>query len=679
VERTLSRRRLALYACIGRASIPTRNHRPVAEGFLMRIAAPASLLALLLAGFSVSSRAELRYVSSRLFDSHGNDAMYSGTYLAPSRLLAANAAGLYLVARADSAISFGGPLVGPGVVGARFDATAASAVWSRALTGLTTTATITALAPEDDGSVILGGYFRGTMDFGGGSMTATLQTGDAFVLKLDATGTVVWQHRYGTNYDQSAYGVIVAANGDILVIGSNNGTINLGGGSILSNGSTDVFVARLDNQTGAHIWSRGFGQTGQQEGLAIANASDGHIALMCYLGSGGIDFGGGLLRPFGGHVALAMLDADGNHVWSRVVGGAQGGFPNDVAVDSAGNTVICGRFVRTFDPGNGTLLISNPYSTSSGFLASYGPGGDYRWSYALLDSLYAQMIAVGTSASGDCIVTATAKGKLQEAGLSVSPAAFLILDFDSLGNVDDVRGFGEPTSYTTSFLSMRGDDIFVAGSTNARIDFGGDRLYPAVGTDLYLAHLAIRRPALATIDNFTARLSDAGVELSWTLSSGESLDGYYLTRRSGATGASVIYSAPAVDGDAGFVDQTAQPGRRYTYELTVETSLGDPVSSATSIDVPAVTTRLDQNSPNPFNPLTTFTYTLASEARVSVAIYDLSGALIARLDQGIQPAGKHEARWAGHNWEGNVVSSGVYFYRLEGAGDIPARKMILLK
>jgi flagellar hook assembly protein FlgD len=128
-----------------------------------------------------------------------------------------------------------------------------------------------------------------------------------------------------------------------------------------------------------------------------------------------------------------------------------------------------------------------------------------------------------------------------------------------------------------------------------------------------------------------------------------------------------------------FADESVEPGRAYDYELTVETAVGDPVSRTTSVAVPAIATTLGQNSPNPFNPLTTFTYTLAAPAQVSIAIYDVRGALIARIEQGTMPAGRHRAQWAGHNGEGDLVSSGVYFYRLEGAGDVPARRMVLLK
>jgi len=162
--------------------------------------------------------------------------------------------------------------------------------------------------------------------------------------------------------------------------------------------------------------------------------------------------------------------------------------------------------------------------------------------------------------------------------------------------------------------------------------------------------------------------------------SGEALASYYLTRRvDGSAQAQVISSAPAADGSFTFVDDAAKTGHVNRYELTVETALGDPVQGSVSINVPSLPTSLAQNTPNPFNPLTTFTYTLAQPAHVSIAIYDLSGVLVCRMDQGAQPAGRHQAQWAGHNWSGNAVSSGVYFYRLEGAGEVPARKMILLK
>ena len=91
-----------------------------------------------------------------------------------------------------------------------------------------------------------------------------------------------------------------------------------------------------------------------------------------------------------------------------------------------------------------------------------------------------------------------------------------------------------------------------------------------------------------------------------------------------------------------------------------------------------------QNYPNPFNPETWMPFHLLREADVTIDIYDLNGQRVRRLSLGRLKAGSYEdpiqaAHWDGQSDTGEVVSSGVYFYRLQ-AGDYSAvRRMILLK
>ena len=65
------------------------------------------------------------------------------------------------------------------------------------------------------------------------------------------------------------------------------------------------------------------------------------------------------------------------------------------------------------------------------------------------------------------------------------------------------------------------------------------------------------------------------------------------------------------------------------------------ISAPVSLVMGPAVNALEQNVPNPFNPLTTFAYSLARPAHVRVVIYDARGAIIARLDQGQKPAGRH--------------------------------------
>ena len=100
------------------------------------------------------------------------------------------------------------------------------------------------------------------------------------------------------------------------------------------------------------------------------------------------------------------------------------------------------------------------------------------------------------------------------------------------------------------------------------------------------------------------------------------------------------------------------------------------------ISSPPLSFILDQNYPNPFNPFTTINYALPSTSKVLLNIYNLRGEEIARLVNGIQPAGLHQI-----TWDASGVSSGIYFYRIQAsptsggrAGDfIQTRKMVVLK
>lgn len=95
-------------------------------------------------------------------------------------------------------------------------------------------------------------------------------------------------------------------------------------------------------------------------------------------------------------------------------------------------------------------------------------------------------------------------------------------------------------------------------------------------------------------------------------------------------------------------------------------------------------TALLANYPNPFNPETWIPYHLATDAEVTLTIYDVSGNTVRALTLGHQSAGIYESRaraayWDGRNNLGEPVASGVYFYTLT-AGDFSAtRKMLIRK
>ena len=84
--------------------------------------------------------------------------------------------------------------------------------------------------------------------------------------------------------------------------------------------------------------------------------------------------------------------------------------------------------------------------------------------------------------------------------------------------------------------------------------------------------------------------------------------------------------------------------------------------------------RLEQNYPNPFNPSTIITYSIPRGSFVTLKIYDILGNEIATLVNEEEPAGNYKI-----NFNGNRLSSGVYFYRIQAGDLIATKKLILIK
>lgn len=83
---------------------------------------------------------------------------------------------------------------------------------------------------------------------------------------------------------------------------------------------------------------------------------------------------------------------------------------------------------------------------------------------------------------------------------------------------------------------------------------------------------------------------------------------------------------------------------------------------------------LENNYPNPFNPVTTISYTLPKTAPVELAIYDIHGQLVETLVKSSQVSGSYSVQW-----QATEVPSGVYFYRLTAGNFVDVKKCILLK
>ena len=146
----------------------------------------------------------------------------------------------------------------------------------------------------------------------------------------------------------------------------------------------------------------------------------------------------------------------------------------------------------------------------------------------------------------------------------------------------------------------------------------------------------------------------------------------------------IVTAGAAAEGAPGFGNGSA------AYVYSAEKNFGLPPYAVDPNGLQVTTlgrvkrTALLQNFPNPFNPETWLPYHLATDAPVSLSIYNVQGQLMRELDLGSQKAGSYlnretAAYWDGRDRFGEGVSSGVYFYTLHAGSFRATRRMLVLK
>lgn len=85
------------------------------------------------------------------------------------------------------------------------------------------------------------------------------------------------------------------------------------------------------------------------------------------------------------------------------------------------------------------------------------------------------------------------------------------------------------------------------------------------------------------------------------------------------------------------------------------------------------------NYPNPFNPNTTISFSLAEAAKVELSVFNVRGQLVKTLLNEMSLPGTIEVNWNGTDYSGNSVASGIYYYKIKTSNSNETKKMILLK
>jgi len=543
-----------------------------------------------------------------------------------------------------------------------------------------------AIAADGSGNVVVAGSFSGTVTFGGVNLVSA-GFADIFVAKYNASGVYQWSQRFGSTSSDAVNAVAVDGSGNVVATGYFAGTVNFGGGPLVGAGvSYDIFVAKY-NASGAHLWSQRFGSTSNDHGYGVAVDGSGNVVVTGGF-SGTVNFGGGNLVSAGlGDFFVAKYDASGVYLWSQRFGSTGGDYGSAVAVDGSVSEVVTGSFSGTVDFGGGNLVSAGggdifvakyTSTTSKPFITSIADIGNDQGRKVRIRFSRSNYDAAGTVT----VVTqyeAYRRNSALPSAMRESPAGplsrkqLLDLGWVQAGEVS-AHGAGTylmdaPTDAdSTIALGLYHSAFFIRAATAQPLIFFDS----PVDSGYSLDNLAPGIPA--------AFAYNAGL-LSWDESSAADFDYFSVYGSNTSSFGSATLVDYTIDTN---MDVTASPHVFYFATGTdFSGNEGSPAVINTLSGVggtPKSYVLSVSNYPNPFNPRTTVSYTVPSRASVTVAIYDARGLRVATLvNNESRAAGAYAIEWDGRADSGVTVSSGVYFARIDQNGASRSKKMVLLK
>ena len=130
-------------------------------------------------------------------------------------------------------------------------------------------------------------------------------------------------------------------------------------------------------------------------------------------------------------------------------------------------------------------------------------------------------------------------------------------------------------------------------------------------------------------------------------------------------------------------------GRPYRWNHTslqnnITTILGsyffEPVSNV-GVDLPHASPplALAPPHPNPFSDATQLHFTLARTAEAHLVVLDVTGRRVKTLANGVLAAGPHDVAWDGRDDRGSLAPAGLYWARLECAGESVVQRLVRMR
>ncbi|MEI6596207.1 MAG: SBBP repeat-containing protein [Bacteroidota bacterium] len=507
-------------------------------------------------------------------------------------------------------------------------------------------------------SIATSGAFQTT--FGGGN--------DAFIIKINTSGTLQWASYYGGGLNDIGRKITTDQLGNIFLVGGSNSSSGIAtSGSFQSaiGGSYagwDGFIVKF-NSTGSRQWATYYGGGNDDDCNGIALDSYGNIYITGNTMSGsGIATSGSYQSSYTFNIDsyIAKFDSTGGRQWSTYYGGGGTDYPSGIVSDLLGNIFTTGRTNSTTGiASSGAFQTVFAGGTWDAYIVKFNSSGALQWGsyYGGSNDDYSNGIA--KDISGNILITGytlstsgiTTTGVYQSIFISGCGNDAFIVKFNSSG----VRQWG--TYYGTcamanGIVSASSGNILITGNTvsNTAIatsgayqtTFGGGTTYG----DAFIAVFTSAGGLPIKLTSFDATLENKNVLCTWQTAS-ESNNDYFEIQRSVGGSQPACQTCPGVVGRFTAIGKVKGNGTTNivsSYQfIDVSTPLDktgtlyyrlkqvDFDGKSTFSDVRVVTLNQVNNEitiyPNPTNDVLNISFAQQSSS-TTIQLFDITGRIV---------------------------------------------------
>lgn len=364
------------------------------------------------------------------------------------------------------------------------------------------------------GNVYTTGSFQETVDFDPGPEVNNLSSvgrSDVFVQKLDTDGNFLWVKQMGGKYDDTGYDITIDVDGNIITTGHFQKTIDFDPGpgvtNLTSEGKLDVFVQKLDAD-GNFMWAKSMGGIDDDKGYSVTSDVDGNVYTTGFFNKR-VDFNPGestfyLQAHYAEDIYIQKLDADGNFIWAKSMGGIGTDMGHSIVIDPTGNIYTTGFFEETvdFDPGTGVVSLTSEGDADI-YVQKLDSDGNLLWAKQMGGPKNEVGNTVNTDADGNVYTS----GSFQKT-VDFDPGAgavnltsngstdMFIQKLDANGSfqwVKQMGGAGTEYLYSTAIDAL--GNIYSTGVFNNTInldpDGGSATFTPAGWSDVFVQKLSV--------------------------------------------------------------------------------------------------------------------------------------------------------------------------------------------